>query len=240
MNLLIFKKKMSDEDNGILTPLSNDPESLTEFAESIGLDPESFSFNEIFSFDDEMLQMIERPVHSVIFLYPVGESDGPLEQRYITEPPQTDADSNLPWFTLQTLPNACGTIAVIHSILNNLSHCRVIPDSWLSKFIEKSKTMTPEERANYIESNDEIQEIHEGAAVEDTTPINDEDAMNHFIAFIEKDGKCWELDGRKPKPICHGPTKDLLNSAVEIIKSDFIPHVDDPLRISAVAFSGNV
>ena len=228
---------MSEE--GILTPLSNDPESLTEFAESIGLDPESFTFNEIFSFDDEMLQLIPRPVHSVIFLFPVGDSDGPLEKRYTEETPKTQTDSNIPWFTLQTLPNACGTISVIHSILNNLNHVRIIPESWLSKFIEKSKSMTPEERANYIESNDEIQEIHEGAAVEDTTPINDEDAMNHFIAFIEKDGKCWELDGRKPRPICHGPTDDLLASAIKIINTDFIPHIEDPMRISAVAFGGS-
>ena len=184
--------------------------------------------------------MIPKPVHSVIFLFPVGESSGPLETRYTENSTPEKNDSNLPWFTLQSLPNACGTIAVIHSILNNLDHVRVVPETWLAKFIEKSKTMTPAERGNYIESNNEIQEIHEDNAVEDTTPIVEEDAMNHFIAFIIKDGKCWELDGRKPRPICHGPTKDLLATAIKIIQTDFLPHVDNPLRVSAVAFTGNV
>jgi len=30
---------------------------------------------------------------------------------------------------------------------------------------------------------------------------------HHFIAFVEKDGKVFELDGRKTGPICHGETK---------------------------------
>lgn len=225
------------EEDGILTPLSNDPESLTDFAETIGLDPESFSFNEVFSFDDEMLQLIPKPVHSIIFLYPLDNKDDFLEKRHSEE--TSSSDSNIPWFTKQTVPNACGTIAVIHTILNNLPHVRIIPDTWLEKFVEKSKNMTPEERADYIESNDEIQELHEDAAVEDTTPIQEDSGMNHFITFIEKDGKCWELDGLKPKPICHGPTNDLLTSTVKIINSDFLPHLDDPMKISAVAFSGN-
>ena len=230
---------MAEEDGGILTPLSNDPESLADFAETIGLDPESFAFNEIFSFDDEMLELIPKPVHSIIFLYPLDNEDNYLEDRYSKSVPPIDQNATIPWFTNQTVPNACGTIAVIHSILNNLSHVKIQPETWLSKFVEISKDMTPEERANYIESNDEIQELHEDAAVEDTTPVQEDSGLNHFITFIEKDGKCWELDGLKKSPICHGPTDDLLASAVKIINTDFVPHIDDPLKISAVTFSGN-
>ncbi|OHS98360.1 Ubiquitin carboxyl-terminal hydrolase isozyme L3 [Tritrichomonas foetus] len=223
-------------DDGDLTPLSNDPESLTEYCIRIGLDPETFSFNEIFSFDEEMLQMVPRPVYSVIFLYPVGGDDGPLEQRHSEE---IKLSGSVPWFTLQTVPNACGTIAVIHSILNNQERFNIIPDSWISKFISKSKEMTPEQRAEYIEGNDEIQELHEDAAVEDDTPVTEDSSTNHFIAFVKHDGKLWELDGRKPQPICHGPAESLLEAAVAVLNRDFIPNIDDPMRISAVALCGN-
>ena len=228
------------EESGVLTPLSNDPESLTEFAETIGIDPQSFSFNEIFSYDEDMLQMIPRPVHSIIFLFPIGTSDGVLENRHSDDPSVDEKpDPTLPFFTYQTVPNACGTIAVIHSVMNNLNHVRIIPDSWMSTFIEKSQTMTAQERADYIESNDEIQEIHEDAAVEDTTPMLEEDEMNHFIAFVAHDGKLWELDGRKPRPICHGPTTDVLASTVKVLTEEFFPHIEDIMKTSSVAFCGS-
>ena len=37
-------------------------------------------------------------------------------------------------------------------------------------------------------------------------PSVDEDINLHFICFVEKDGHLYELDGRKPFPINHGPS----------------------------------
>ena len=218
----------------ILTPLSNDPESLTEFAQSIGLDPTTFQFAEVFSLEDEVLEFVPKPCYSIIFLFPVGSSSGQLETRHMEDPPLTITS---PWFTNQTLSNACGTIAVIHSIMNNLDHLKVKPDSWLSKFISVSASMTPEERAKYIEGNEEIQDLQQNNAEDDDTPIlNDGLVDTHFICFTIFDGKLWELDGRKPHPICHGESTDILHQTINIIKAEFLPNIDDPMQISLAAF----
>jgi ubiquitin carboxyl-terminal hydrolase L3 len=40
----------------------------------------------------------------------------------------------------------------------------------------------------------------------------------HFVCFVEKQGILYELDGRNPFPINHGPCTDLLSSSVTVIQ----------------------
>jgi ubiquitin carboxyl-terminal hydrolase L3 len=223
----------ADASNPLLTPLSNDPESLSQFAETIGVDPASFQFAEIYSFDEELLALIPQPVYSTIFLFPVGPDTGPLDLRH-SDP--VAVDGAVPWFTLQTVSNACGTIAVIHSVLNNLSRLVIKADSWLSRFIAANgPDTTPAERAEHLEKSNDLLSLHEGSATQDSTPILPSSGYNHFVTFVIFEGKLWELDGRKPQPICHGPTEDLLNASLAVIKRDFHPHVPDIMATSTVA-----
>ena len=218
-----------------LTPLSNDPESLTDFATSIGLDENCFQFSELFSFDEEMFQYIPRPIYSLIFLYPYNDDEGPLEEQHQEA---VKLEEPIPWFTRQTVPNSCGTIAVIHSILNNLSSLKVSDDSWLSKFIANAKDKTPDERAELIEGSDDLLDIQEDNANDDDTPLTESSFSNHFITFISLGGKLWELDGLKPQPVCHGECSDLLKDSVALIQKDFLPHIKNQMEVPVCAFCG--
>lgn len=218
-----------------LTPLSNDPESLSNFAVNIGLDESSFQFAEVFDFDEECLGFIPRPVYSTVFLFPIGDDDGPLESRHAEA---VTLSGQVPWFTKQTVANACGTIAIIHSVLNNLGSLKIKSGSWLEKFIAEAKDKSPEDRAKLIEESDDLLEMHEENATVDDTPLTESSFESHFIAFVIVDGKLWELDGRKPQPICHGPSEDVLKDSVSVIKKDFIPHIENPMEISVCAFCG--
>jgi ubiquitin carboxyl-terminal hydrolase L3 len=78
----------------------------------------------------------------------------------------------VPSFAFQTVANACGTIAIIHSILNNLSRLVIKTDSWLSRFIAANGPgTTPAERAQHIEKSTDLLALHEGSATTDSTPI---------------------------------------------------------------------
>ena len=221
---------MSDD---LLTPLSNDPESLTDFAVTIGVDPSSFQFAEVFSFDEELLAMIPRPVYSTVFLFPIGDPEGAIETRYTEAVP---LEGPVPWFSKQTVANACGTIAIIHSVLNNLSVLKIKPGSWLEKFIVEAKDKSPDDRAKLIEDSEDLLEIHEENATGDDTPITEASMTSHFIAFILLDGKLWELDGRKPQPICHGPCTDVLTGSIAVVQRDFLPHIENPMEVSICGF----
>lgn len=51
------------------------------------------------------------------------------------------------------LDYACGVIACIHSIFNNMKELSIKEDSILDKFYKMSKNMTPLERALNLEDN---------------------------------------------------------------------------------------
>jgi hypothetical protein len=225
-----------DGNNPCVTPLSNDPESLTAFAETIGLNPACFQFAEIFSFDPELLALIPRPIYTIIFLFPINKEGGFIESRHTTP---VELQPPIPWFTFQTLGNACGSIAVIHSIMNNLDRLSIREGSWLSRFVSAfGPDTTPAQRANFIEHNTNLVDLHEQNALQDTTPLNKDSQWNHFVTFLLLGGALWELDGRKPQPINHGPCQDVLNGALDIVRRDFHPNVPNIMETSMAAFCG--
>ncbi len=69
--------------------------------------------------------------------------------------------------------------------------------------------MNPAERASALESSlgENLAEIHQEAAKEGQTAAPDAsiDVDLHFVCFVEKEGSLYELDGRNPFPINHGP-----------------------------------
>lgn len=219
-----------------VTPLSSEPRVFTKYCEKLGLDLSSANFYDIYGFIPDLYNFTPQPVYAVIFLYRIGEKDGPLETRYKTPLPEDQIPTPRPWFSLQTVHNACGTMAALHAILNNLDNIKLKPDSWLDKFAKETANMTPDQRAAIIHNNDELFSIHENAA-KDSDLETPEKVTDHFIAFTSFGGKLWELDGRKPQPICHGDVNNLLVDSLSTIQKEFIPHLKNPLLVSLISLS---
>ncbi|OHT08735.1 Ubiquitin carboxyl-terminal hydrolase isozyme L3 [Tritrichomonas foetus] len=211
---------------------------MLKYVTKLGLDPSSATFSDVFSFDPEMAAFVPHPVYSVMLLFPIGEKNGYLETRHKNDGQieNENMNQNLPWFTLQTVSNACGAIGVIHSIMNNLNNVKIVENSWFSKFATKTANLTQIERAATIYNDSELFTLHEEAANKSDIPIPD-NVDTHFVTFTQVDGKLWELDGRKPRPICHGDVKDLLLDTLEVIQKEFLPHVSDPLKITMTALT---
>jgi len=107
----------------------------------------------------------------------------------------------------QFVGNACGTVGLLHSVGNSMDSIK-FKEGYLKGFFEKTKDMSPEERGRYLEEDESISEAHEASAQEGDTapPAPDEEVKLHFISLVHRDGHLYELDGRKPFPINHGPT----------------------------------
>jgi len=128
------------------------------------------------------------------------------------------------WYTRQTVGNACGTIGLLHAISNNTAVVPIADGSFLQRFLKECSSLNPEERAKFLEDPPpgapDIEEAHqEAASAGDTAPPDDLENINlHFVAFVHKDGALYELDGRKKRPINHGPTSSetLLQDACKV------------------------
>lgn len=214
-------------------PLECNPEVMNRYLSSMGVTSTEYAFHDVFGFEKELLDMVPRPVLAVLLLFPISKA---TEELRLQQREQAEKDSSGNpvvrshcWFMKQTVPNACGTIGMIHAVSNNADTLHIDAGSFFSSFLAGTAAIDPEQRAAALESSSEISKVHETSASEgqSVAPTALEDLMNvnnHFIAFVCRDEALWELDGRKHGPIYHGPTtrETLLEDAVRVIQDSFV------------------
>ncbi|KAK2078405.1 hypothetical protein QBZ16_003245 [Prototheca wickerhamii] len=220
---------------------------MTDFMQNLGADTRQFKFTDVwgldpvrFDGDRDLLAMIEGPVLAVILLFPIGDAKGE-DTRLGT--PVTNALEG-PYYMKQTIQNACGTIAVLHAVLNNRDFVASEPDSFLDKFYTATKDMDPESRGAFLEnppSGDlNIETCHKAAALAGSTapPAAADDVDLHFVAFVHSGGRLFELDGRQRGPIDHSATslETLLQDTAETVKRTRLAG-SDSLNFSLIALS---
>merc|ERR1719283_434404 len=100
--------------------------------------------------------------------------------------------------------------------------------------------MKPEEIAKYMENDENLCFVHEESALEGQTeaPSNQDRTNLHFVSLVHVDGILYELDGRKPFPINHGPSSDdtFLHDAAAVC-SKFMARDPDELHFSMLALA---
>jgi len=190
-------------------PLESNPDVMNKYTENLGVDMSVLAFSDVYGFEPDLLMMVPRPVVSLVLLFPITENYENFrkeEEEKKTKEGQTVSDNV--YFTKQTVGNACGTVGIIHAIANNVEKLTFKDGSVVKDYLDSTKSMTPDERAVALEKHEGVTRCHGDSAQEGQTkaPSIDEKVDLHFIAFVEKDGFLYELDGRKPFPINHGKT----------------------------------
>lgn len=207
-------------------PLESNPEMLTGFARKAGV-PAQFEFCDIYGTDPELLMMVPQPVMAVTLLFQCSEN---LEKFKEQQREELRAKGNKVspevFYMRQYVGNACGTIAAIHSILNNAEAVQLPPDCPVAKY-RAAAGGTPEERGAALAEATELHTASEESAQGGQTSAPEATARvdYHFICFVEKDGDLYELDGsrRNDGPLNHGPTGgDLLATAARVIRETFM------------------
>jgi ubiquitin carboxyl-terminal hydrolase L3 len=137
----------------------------------------------------------------------------------------------------QHADNACGTVAMLHSIVNIAQSQPelVSKGSFIENFIEKTKTLNPHQRGQFLKGNKELETAHKTAVQQGETNA-EESVMTHFIAFIQFGGNLYELDGRKEFPINHGSCNEdqVLKKSCEVIQN-FMLRDPDEIKFTIMA-----
>lgn len=97
--------------------------------------------------------MVPQPVLAVMLLFPVSdEVDAAARQEDAELKEQGQHVSDKVFYMKQTIHNACGTIAILHAVENNLGALQCAPGSFFELFASATANMTPEQRGEFLEN----------------------------------------------------------------------------------------
>ncbi|GAA6041846.1 hypothetical protein JCM8097_004504 [Rhodosporidiobolus ruineniae] len=200
-------------------PLESNPESMNQWSKSLGVDTDKYAFADVWGLDAEMLQFVKQPVKAVLMLFPVTEAYEKMRKAQDEKVLEDGVEGveDVIYFK-QTIANACGTFALLHTLANVDVP---ISEGPLTELFAQCKDKTPLERAQLLVASNELERVHEESAQTGQTaaPALEEDTDLHFVTFVEHNGFLIELDGRRNSPINHGKIKaGLLEDTVEYVK----------------------
>ncbi|KAI5115332.1 hypothetical protein M0805_001869 [Coniferiporia weirii] len=224
-------------------PLEGNPDVMNGWSRKVGLVLSQDSFTDIYGLDEELLGIVPQPVKAVVLLFPLtekSEAERKEEDRKTEEGSLPTIDSDVIWIK-QTINNACGTIGLLHALMN--TRVTLVPESPLAKFIEECKDQTPLRRAELLETTPLFADIHaeEASVGQSAIPVNLHTDY-HFTCFVEarcvgKEGRrLVELDGRRVGPIDRGPCVDILKDVATFVKERFVLH-SDGVNLNMIALS---
>uniref|UniRef100_A0A1L8DTK5 Ubiquitin carboxyl-terminal hydrolase n=2 Tax=Nyssomyia neivai TaxID=330878 RepID=A0A1L8DTK5_9DIPT len=205
-----------------LVPLESNPDVLNKFIHNLGVS-KKWNIIDVVGLDPDMLAFVPQPVQALILLFPYSEAH--VAQVALDNEEQKLNPITYPkdlFYMRQTIRNACGTIALIHSIANS-ADVDLEDGGILTKYLKETRNLTPEERGQILEGNTEFIETHKEIAMEGQTEAPDpHDKVNfHFVAFVHKDNVLLELDGTREFPRVHGTTcpETFLHDTAKILKN---------------------
>jgi len=218
--------------------LECNPEVMEKLLHKLGV-PNKWGLVDVYGLDPELLAILPKPVLAIILLYPVNLNTETFKSELESKERESGAINDKVYHLMQYVPNACGTIALIHSIANNLNHIE-LEDGDLKKFIEETKDLDSSERGKKLIDAEGIRSTHEDFAQEGQTEANSEEEkiLYHFITFVQRDGSIYELDGRKPYPINHGSSdpSTFLNDAARVCR-EYMSRDPEEVRFTLVALA---
>ncbi|XP_014675872.1 PREDICTED: ubiquitin carboxyl-terminal hydrolase isozyme L3-like [Priapulus caudatus] len=224
-------------------PLESNPEVFNKYVSNLGVSnlPGEWQFVDVWGLEPDLLATVPHPVGAVLLLFPIKDSYTEWckkEQERLAAAKQTV--SNKLYYTKQTVGNACGTVALIHALANNVDKLKLTSDGKLKRFLDATIKLDPEARAAYLATDSDICSAHEESAQEGQTeaPSADQEVTPHFVAMVEVEGHLYELDGRKPGPVNHGPSspETLLQDAARVCKQ-FMERDPDEVNFTVVALA---
>ncbi|WWC70192.1 uncharacterized protein I206_104142 [Kwoniella pini CBS 10737] len=230
--------------NSKWVPLEASPDVFNSWSEPLGL-PTSLTFQDLFSLDSEFLQFIPKPHKAVLLLFP---SRGKLHDERKREENQGEGmwKGESVWWIKQTIPNACGSIGLLHALLNlpEKGQDALDPNSQLMKFKSASLPLSPIDRAKLLDESNFFSEAHLSASQSGQSSIPDDlDVDTHFIAFIEAinengEKRIVELDGGREGPFDRGQSENFLEDVAKVVQNKYFDRAEGDTSFNMIVLAG--
>ncbi|XP_013196927.1 ubiquitin carboxyl-terminal hydrolase-like [Amyelois transitella] len=224
----------------VALPMESNPETMNKYLSKLGVS-DKWRMVDVIGLEGEALSWVPQPVLAVILLFPLSdayESHRHEQENYLLkkgEQPPKDV-----FHLRQVLSNVCGTIALVHSVANNTNKID-LHDGLLKNYLRDAEGLDAAARGALLENSVAILDAYKEIMQSGNADGNEGEVINnHFVTFIHKDGKLFELDGRKTFPIDHGETtpESLLEDAAKVCR-EFIKREPDNIGFTVVALVPN-
>jgi len=175
--------------------------------------------------------MVSQPSKALLLVFPLTgaiELARRLEDNRIAEDGQHKLDLGIV-FIKQTIPNACGTIGLLHALAN--SDVSIDPGSPLAHFFLEIAPLSPLARGKLLEETSLFANAHVAAATlgQSVVPSAKDEVDLHFVAFVQalsaenpEERRLVELDGRRQGPFDHGKSENLLKDVANVLRHKYI------------------
>lgn len=219
-------------------PIESNPDVMNRYMASLGAPDAPVEFTDVYGVTEDMLAMVPQPAFAVALVYPISDAtDATLKAATDAQSAEVADFSKAHTFVYmkQLVNNACGTIAILHGLLNNTDKLGALrPGSFLdtlaTKIASEAVLQDPLALGTLVAESESLSEAHASAAQEGHTqnqPL-ETDINLHFVVFVRAGDRCVELDGRQSNPILHGPCRtqeEFLTAAAAAIRErmDFNP-----------------
>ncbi|XP_032802583.1 ubiquitin carboxyl-terminal hydrolase isozyme L5 isoform X1 [Petromyzon marinus] len=223
---------MADRSAGEWCLIESDPGVFTELIRGFGC--KGAQVEEIYSLEEESFSKL-KPVHGLIFLFKwtAGEE---MEGSIVR-----DSRNDTLFFAKQVISNACATQALL-SVLLNVTHSDVTLGHTLTSFRDFTSGFDSAMKGLALSNSDTIRQVHNSFARQQMFEWDgraagkDEDAF-HFVAFVPKQGRLYELDGLRDGPIDLGACdqEDWVKSVRPVIERRIQRYTEGEIRFSLMA-----
>lgn len=199
---------------------------MNVLAAKLGLSSD-LEFYDVYSLTEpELLAHIPRPVLALLVIMPLTpawHTNRLAEDKDKPEYAGKGEKEPVIWFE-QTIGHACGSIGLLHCIINGPAKEHILPGSIFEKLRADAIPLGMADRAKMLYDNKDFEEAHQSVAELGDTIAPDAEGGNklggHFVAFVKEDGKLWELEGDRKGPLERGTLADnedvLSNKAVKM------------------------
>ncbi|EMD85497.1 hypothetical protein COCC4DRAFT_29029 [Bipolaris maydis ATCC 48331] len=177
---------------------------MNQLATKLGLSSE-LQFYDIYSIDEpELMVHIPRPALALLAVIPLTPA---WNQARNAEDAEKDwytgsgPDEPVIWFK-QTIGHACGSIVLLHSVINGPAADFIEPGSDLAAIRSVAIPLDITRRAEMLYNCEPFEHAHK--SVEQAGDSYSHPAIErgggHFVSFVKCGGKLWELEGSRKGP----------------------------------------
>ncbi|KAH7115255.1 ubiquitin carboxyl-terminal hydrolase [Dendryphion nanum] len=190
----------------------NNPDVMNQLAAKLGLSSE-LQFYDVYSLDDpELLAHIPRPALALLVIIPLTPAwDRSRQAEDANKEPYTGSGPGEPviWFK-QTIGHACGSIGLLHSVINGPAVDFIKPDSDLAAIRSLAIPLDMTKRAEMLYNSEPFELAHKSVelAGDSDADLTGEREGGHFVSFVKSGGKLWELEGSRNGPLDRGSLSD--------------------------------